>query len=94
LNPKPLNPKCYTLNQVILVADGTGKGMPHPANIFWAMAGYLDAGTTSHLEGVFLVKTKAVFKTHSSLHGRIFAQTVHPTTETLNPKPVSLIPKP
>jgi hypothetical protein len=39
------------------------------------VAGFLDAGTTSHLEGIFLVKTKAVFKTGSSLNGRILAQT-------------------
>ena len=38
-------------------------------------AGYIDAGTTSHLEGVLLVKTKAVFKTGSSLNGRILSQT-------------------
>jgi len=45
------------------------------ANIFWQVAGYVDAGTTSHLEGVFLVKTHAAFKTGSSLNGRILAQT-------------------
>jgi hypothetical protein len=39
------------------------------------VAGFVDAGTTSHLEGIFLVKTKAVFKTGSSLNGRILAQT-------------------
>ena len=77
---------------MILVADDTGKGLPHPANIVWVMAGYLDAGTTSHLEGVFLVKTKAVFKTGSSLNGRILAQTVNPTPS--NPKPSTLEPNP
>jgi hypothetical protein len=45
------------------------------ANIVWQVAGFLDAGTTSHLEGIFLVKTRAVFKTLSSLNGRILAQT-------------------
>ena len=82
-----MNPNSCPLKQVILVGDGSGKGMPHPANIVWVMAGYLDAGTTSHFEGVFLVKTKAVFKTASSLNGRILAQTVNPTPYTLNPPP-------
>jgi len=45
------------------------------SNIFWQVAGFVDAGTTSHLEGIFLVKTRAMFKTGSSLNGRIFAQT-------------------
>ena len=35
----------------------------------------VDAETTSHLEGLFLVKTHAAFKTGSSLNGRILAQT-------------------
>jgi len=45
------------------------------SNVFWKVAGYVDAGTTSHLEGIFLVKTHAAFKTGSSLNCRIFAQT-------------------
>lgn len=60
---------------VILQDDGSGHGMPDPANIVWVMAGYLDAGTSSHLEGIFLTKTKAVLKTGSSLNGRILTQT-------------------
>ena len=44
-------------------------------NIFWQVAGFVEAGTTSHLEGIFLVKTRAAFKTGSTLIGRIFAQT-------------------
>jgi hypothetical protein len=61
--------------KVILVADEPGGSVPDPANIVWQVAGFVDAGTTSHLEGVFLVKTRAVFKTGSSLNGRILAQT-------------------
>lgn len=60
---------------VILKDDGRGNGSPNPANIVWVVAGYLDVGTTAHLEGVLLVKTKAIFKTGSSLNGRILAQT-------------------
>ena len=48
---------------------------PKASNIFWQVAGQIDAGTTSHLEGVLLVKTTAVFKTGSSLNGRVLAQT-------------------
>jgi hypothetical protein len=61
--------------KVILVADVPGGSVPNPANIVWQVAGYVDAGTTSHLEGVFLVKTHAAFKTGSSLNGRVLAQT-------------------
>jgi len=61
---------------VVLVADGTGGGgAPLASNIVWQVAGHLDAGTTSHLEGIFLIKTFAAFKTGSSLNGRILAQT-------------------
>jgi hypothetical protein len=45
------------------------------SNIVWQVAGVVDAGTTSHLEGIFLVATKVAFKAGSSLNGRIFAQT-------------------
>jgi hypothetical protein len=45
------------------------------SNIVWAVAGFVDVGTTAHMEGVFLVKTHAAFKTGSSLNGRILAQT-------------------
>ena len=61
--------------RVVLVDGGGGGGKPQASNIVWQMAGYLDAGTTSHLEGVFLVKTHAVFKTGSSMTGRVLAQT-------------------
>jgi hypothetical protein len=45
------------------------------SNIVWAVAGFVDVGTTAHMEGVFLVKTHAVLKTGSSLNGRVLAQT-------------------
>jgi hypothetical protein len=44
-------------------------------NIFWQVAGFVEAGAGAHLEGVFLVKTKADFLTGSSLNGRVLAQT-------------------
>lgn len=61
--------------KVLLKDNGTGDGIPQAFNIVWQVAGFLDAGTSSHLEGTFLVKTHAVFKTGSSLNGRILAQT-------------------
>jgi hypothetical protein len=61
--------------KVMLVDDCTGGGTPQSSNIVWQVAGYLDAGTTSHLEGIFLVKTHVAFKSKSSLNGRILAQT-------------------
>jgi hypothetical protein len=44
-------------------------------NIFWQVAGTVTVGVGAHLEGVVLVKTKAVFMTGSSLNGRVLAQT-------------------
>jgi hypothetical protein len=50
-------------------------GQAKAENIVWQVAGYVDAGADSHLEGIFLVKTHAAFKAGSSLNGRILAQT-------------------
>ena len=61
--------------RVMLVTDGTGNGKPKASNIVWQVAGSVDAGRKSHLEGVFLIKNHAAFRTGSSLNGRIFAQT-------------------
>jgi hypothetical protein len=44
-------------------------------NIIWQVAGYVDVGAGAHLEGIVLVKTDALFKTGSSLNGRVLAQT-------------------
>ena len=62
--------------KVTLVDGGKGCfGKPKASNIFWQVAGSVDAGTASHLEGVFLAKNDAAFKTKSSLNGRILIQT-------------------
>ncbi|CAE8729157.1 unnamed protein product, partial [Polarella glacialis] len=45
------------------------------SNIVWQVAGKVEVGTTAHMEGILLVKTKADFLTGSSLNGRILAQT-------------------
>jgi len=44
-------------------------------NIFWQIAGHVEAGEGAHLEGIFLVKTAVLFKTASSLNGRVLTQT-------------------
>jgi hypothetical protein len=61
--------------RIVLVESGGGGGKPKASNIFWQVAGDVDAGTTAHLEGNFLIKTHAIFKTGSSLHGRVMSQT-------------------
>ena len=58
---------------VVLVANGGST--PQASNIFWQVAKHVEAGTTSHLEGILLVKTIAAFRTGATLNGRIFAQT-------------------
>ena len=63
--------------KVILQDEGTGNGKPKASNIVWQVAGSVDAGTSSHLEGVWLVKTHATLQTLSSLIGRILAQGIY-----------------
>jgi hypothetical protein len=51
------------------------QGGARAENIVWQVAGYVQAAPDSHLEGVFLIKTKGVFQTRTSLNGRIMSQT-------------------
>jgi hypothetical protein len=44
-------------------------------NVIWQIAGFLELGTDAHMEGIFLVKTKAVLQTRAGINGRILAQT-------------------
>eukprot|EP00571_Detonula_confervacea_P005787 CAMPEP_0172327710 /NCGR_PEP_ID=MMETSP1058-20130122/59974_1 /TAXON_ID=83371 /ORGANISM="Detonula confervacea, Strain CCMP 353" /LENGTH=298 /DNA_ID=CAMNT_0013044793 /DNA_START=18 /DNA_END=913 /DNA_ORIENTATION=+ len=44
-------------------------------NIIWQVAGYVVVEAGAHMEGILLVKTSVLFKTGSSLNGRILAQT-------------------
>jgi hypothetical protein len=66
-----------TTGNVILAAGVlvTLQGEVKASNIFWQVAGFVDVGTTAHMEGVIIAMTKVVFKTGSSLTGRIFSQT-------------------
>lgn len=78
LNGSPTDIFIFQTTGNVVVGNGARMilmGGVKASNIFWQMAGYLQAGTTSHLEGVFLVKTQAVFQTGSTMNGRIMAQT-------------------
>ena len=44
-------------------------------NVFWQVAGAVDLGTTSHLEGIVLTYTSAALRTGASINGRLLAQT-------------------
>jgi predicted acyltransferase (DUF342 family) len=44
-------------------------------NIFWSVAGEVNIGKSSTMNGVLLVATKVAMKTNSVLNGRILAQT-------------------
>jgi hypothetical protein len=44
-------------------------------NIFWQVAGSVEVGAGSTMQGIILAKTKADFITGSSLKGRVLAQT-------------------
>lgn len=44
-------------------------------NVFWQVAGRVELGTTSHLEGTILTQTSATLRTGASIKGRVMAQT-------------------
>jgi hypothetical protein len=44
-------------------------------NVFWQVAGLVDLGTTSHLEGIVLSQTSIALRTGASVNGRLLAQT-------------------
>ena len=44
-------------------------------NVFWQVAGSVDVGTTSHLEGIVLCQTMINLQTGASITGRLLAQT-------------------
>jgi hypothetical protein len=46
-----------------------------PKNVFWQVAGSVDLGTTSHLEGIVLCQTMINLRTGASVAGRLMAQT-------------------
>ena len=46
-----------------------------PKNIFWQVAGFVDVGTTAHVEGVFMCQTSITLRTGASINGRLLSQT-------------------
>jgi hypothetical protein len=51
------------------------RGGAQASNIFWAVSEAVTVGVGAHLEGNILAQTSATFLTHSSINGRILAQT-------------------
>jgi hypothetical protein len=46
-----------------------------PKNVFWQVAGQVEVGASAVMNGIILVKEDALFKTSSTLNGRVLAQT-------------------
>lgn len=68
----------FQIAQDLTVGDGaivhlTGGAVA--ANIFWQVGGEVTLGTTSHFEGILLVKTAIHLRTGASINGRLLAQT-------------------
>lgn len=55
-------------SQVVLAGGALAK------NVFWQVAGLVDLGTTSHVEGILLSQTAITLRTGASVHGRLLAQ--------------------
>lgn len=44
-------------------------------NVFWQVAGFVDLGTTSHINGIVLSQTAITLRTGATANGRLLAQT-------------------
>lgn len=67
----------FQIAQDLTVASGvttTLTGGALPENVFWQVAGLVDLGTTSHLDGVVLSQTSIALRTGASVSGRLLAQ--------------------
>jgi hypothetical protein len=53
----------------------TLKGGAKAKNIFWQVAGTVEVGATSTMEGILLVKTKVDFLANAIMNGRVLTQT-------------------
>ncbi|KAJ7264474.1 antifreeze protein [Mycena haematopus] len=69
----------FQVTGTLSIASGvriTLAGAAVAANIVWVVTDSTTAGTTSHLEGVFLGKTGITLKTGSTANGRLLGQTL------------------
>ncbi|KAJ7772284.1 antifreeze protein [Mycena metata] len=69
----------FQVNGTLTIANGVQMilvGGARAVNIVWATAGAVTAGTSSHLEGVFLGKTGITLKTGATANSRLLAQTL------------------
>jgi Ice-binding-like/Bacterial Ig-like domain len=64
--------KDLTLSSAVRVGL-TGGALPK--NVFWQVAGAVELGTTSHIEGIVLCQTMINLRTGASIAGRLLAQT-------------------
>ena len=48
---------------------------PGGSEFFWQVAGFVELGTTAHLEGIVLTQTAVTLQTGASVNGRLLAQT-------------------
>jgi hypothetical protein len=68
----------FQIAQNLTMSSGTKivlAGGAQPKNIFWQVAGLVDLGTTSHIEGIVLTQTSVTLRTGASINGRLLAQT-------------------
>ncbi|KAJ7480566.1 antifreeze protein [Mycena latifolia] len=69
----------FQVTGTLTIANGvrmTLSGGALAANIVWVMTDSVTAGTTSHLEGVFLGKTGITLETGATANSRLLAQTL------------------
>jgi len=68
----------FQVAQDLTVSNGVKvllSGGAQPRHVFWQVAGRVELGTASHLEGVVLSQTAIALRTGASVTGRLLAQT-------------------
>lgn len=68
----------FQTSKDLIVSGGKAvmlRGHAQAHNVFWQVAGKVDLGTTSHLEGIVLSKTLISMETGASINGRLLGQT-------------------
>jgi hypothetical protein len=78
LDGSPTDVWIFQIAGDLIVSSATNvklSGGALPENVFWSVAGLVEFGTTSHVEGNILTQTSITMRTGSSLNGRMLAQT-------------------